>query len=240
MPTVRYAIAHSNIKLSYVHKNEMTTPQDARQYAPATQRNRESIIEILLKVLPASGTILEIASGTGEHAIFFAPSLSPRKWLPTDANPQSRASITAWAEHFPSNNLYPPLELDASTPIWTVEKGVLPELLNSSPIVAIVNINMIHISPWSACLGLMAGAGRILPPGGILYLYGPFKQGGEHTAPSNAAFDESLRAQNPEWGVRNQDDVVAAANVQHLTLKETYQMPANNLSVVFQRSTNLE
>ncbi len=211
----------------------MNTPQDARQYAPATQRNREPIIEVLLQVLPASGTILEIASGTGEHAVFFAPRLVPRKWLPSDQNPQLRASIAAWAEHFPSDNLYPPLELDASMPVWPVEKSEnLPEL----PIVAIVNINMIHISPWSACLGLMAGAGRILPPDGILYLYGPFKKNQEHTAPSNAAFDQSLQMQNPEWGVRNLEDVVAAAKAQNLVLQATYQMPANNLSVVFQRS----
>ncbi|MEH2453702.1 DUF938 domain-containing protein [Nostoc sp.] len=213
------------------------TPQDARQYAPATQRNSQPIIEVLLQVLPKSGTILEIASGTGEHAVFFAPKLSPRPWLPTDANPQLRASITAWAEHFGCSNLYPPLELDVTEPVWAVENPVF-DWLNKESIVAIVNINMIHISPWSACLGLMAGAGRILPAGGILYLYGPFKQDGEHTAASNAAFDKSLRAQNPEWGVRNLDDVVAVASAQNLTLKQIYQMPANNLSVVFERSAN--
>jgi hypothetical protein len=213
----------------------MKTPQDPRQYAPATQRNREPIIEVLLQVLPASGTILEIASGTGEHAVFFAPRLIPRKWLPSDQNPQLRASIAAWAEQFPSDNLYAPLELDASMPVWPVEKT---ENLPESPIVAIVNINMIHISPWSACLGLMAGAGRILPSGGILYLYGPFKKNQEHTAPSNAAFEQSLQTQNSEWGVRNLEDVVAAANAQNLLLQATYQMPANNLSVVFQRSSS--
>ncbi|BAB72343.1 class I SAM-dependent methyltransferase [Anabaena sp. FACHB-709] len=210
----------------------MNTPQDPRKYAPATQRNREPILEVLLQVLPASGTILEIASGTGEHAIFFAPRLKPRKWLPSDPNPELRASITAWIAQFPSDNLYPPVELDASQPIWSVERDAI---LQDAPIAAIVNINMIHISPWSACLGLLAGAGRILPPGGILYLYGPYKQGGEHTAPSNAAFDESLRSQNPEWGVRNLEDVIAAAKQQNLQLHKTYQMPANNLSVVFQR-----
>jgi hypothetical protein len=228
------------VRINYLLNSQMNTPQDTRQYAPATQRNREPILEVLLQVLPKNGTILEIASGSGEHAIFFAPRLSPRKWLPSDPNPQLRASITAWSEHFPCDNLYPPLELDASLPIWTVEEKILPEWLSEglkdSPIAAIVNINMIHISPWSACLGLMAGAGRILPPGGILYLYGPFKQGGEHTAPSNAAFDASLRAQNPEWGVRELEEVVAVASTQHLKLKQTYQMPANNLSVVFQRS----
>jgi Protein of unknown function (DUF938) len=205
----------------------MNTPQSARQFAPATQRNREAILEILLQILPASGTILEIASGTGEHAVYFAARLTDRKWLPSDPNPQSRASIAAWTAHSPSDNIYPPIDLDASASLWT-----LPD---TAPITAIVNINMIHISPWSTCLGLMAGSDRILPPGGILYLYGPFKQGGEHTSPSNAAFDDSLRAQNPSWGVRNLDDVVAAAKAQNLNLINTYQMPANNLSVVFQR-----
>ncbi|MDZ7957721.1 MAG: DUF938 domain-containing protein [Aulosira sp. DedQUE10] len=214
------------------------TPKDARQEAPATQRNREPILEVLLQVLPASGTILEIASGTGEHSVFFAPKLSPRKWLPTDANPQLLPSISAWVEHFGCDNIYPPQVLDVREPVWPVERGIVSQWLHTSPIVAIVNINMIHISPWSACLGLMAGAGRILKAGGILYLYGPFKQGGEHTSQSNAAFDEYLRAQNPQWGVRNLDDVVAAASAEYFILKQTYQMPANNLSVVFERSAN--
>ena len=212
------------------------TSQDARQYAAATERNREPILEILLKVLPKSGTILEIASGTGEHAVYFADKFKDCVWLPTDLNPQARASIVAWTEHHKCTNVYPPLELDVRETVWIVENQTATGLLNSLPIVAIVNINMIHISPWAACLGLMAGAGRILPVGGILYLYGPFKQGGEHTAASNAAFDEYLRAQNPLWGVRNLDDVVAAARAEHLTLKQTYQMPANNLSVVFERT----
>ncbi|MBD2624879.1 class I SAM-dependent methyltransferase [Trichormus variabilis] len=210
----------------------MNTAPDKKQFAPATQRNREAILEVLLQVLPANGTILEVASGTGEHAVFFAPSLKPRQWLPSDPNPILRDSITAWAEEFKSDNIYQPLDLDVELPIWPVEKEALPEL----PIVAIVNINMIHISPWSACLGLMAGAGRILPPGGILYLYGPYKQNGEHTAPSNEAFDESLQLQNPEWGVRNLEDVIKAANTQNLILHKTYQMPANNLSLVFRRN----
>ncbi|ODH00381.1 SAM-dependent methyltransferase [Nostoc sp. KVJ20] len=214
------------------------TLQDARQYAPATECNREPILEVVLQVLPGSGTILEIASGTGEHAVFFASKLSDYIWLPTDANPQARASITAWTEHFGCNNVYPPQYLDVREPVWAVEKGEVSQWLKQEPITTIVNINMIHISPWSACLGLMAGAGRILAAGGILYLYGPFKQDGEHTTPSNVAFDEYLRVQNPEWGVRNLDDVVAAARAEHFTLKQTYQMPANNLSIVFERSVN--
>ncbi len=227
------------VKFRPSHTAQMNESLDARQYAPATQRNRETILKVLLQVLPPTGTVLEVSSGTGEHAVFFAPRLQPRKWIPSDPNPVARASIAAWREHCPADNLYPPIELDVRNPIWDVEQDKLPEPLqdmgfNRDSIVAIVNINMIHISPWSACLGLMAGAGRILPPDGILYLYGPFKQGGKHTAPSNANFDESLQAQNPEWGVRDLDEVVAVAQAQNLSLVETYAMPANNLSVIFQ------
>ncbi|MBS3025987.1 MAG: DUF938 domain-containing protein [Dolichospermum sp. DET50] len=210
----------------------MNTSPDQRKFAPATQRNREPILEVLLQILPQHGTVLEIASGTGEHATFFSYHLAPRQWLPSDPNPELLASISAWAEFFPCDVLQPPVNLDASSAIWAVETEPLPEL----PISAIVNINMIHISPWSACLGLMAGAGRILPPGGILYLYGPYKQDGEHTAPSNAAFDESLQAENPDWGVRNLEDVITAAAVENLTLQETRIMPANNLSLIFKHN----
>lgn len=214
----------------------MTEPLNARQYAPATQRNREPILEVLQILLPI-GTVLEVSSGTGEHAIFFAPRLYPRKWIPSDPNPVARASIAAWREHCPADNLYPPIALDASDPVWIVEQEIpepLPLDFKPDSIVAIVNINMIHIAPWSAYLGLIAGARRILPPGGIVYLYGPFKQGGKHTAPSNAAFDQSLQAQNSEWGVRDLDEVVATAQAQNLSLVKTYAMPANNLSVILQ------
>ena len=218
----------------------MSESVNARQYAPATQRNREPILEVLLQVLPPTGTVLEVSSGTGEHAAFFAPRLHPRCWIPSDPNPVARASIAAWREYCPADNLYPPLALDACDPVWVVEQNesqVLPNIdFKHNPIVAIANINMIHIAPWSACLGLMAGARRILPPGGILYLYGPFKQGGKHTAASNVAFDENLQAQNPEWGVRDLDEVVVAAQAQNLSLVKTYTMPANNLSVIFQHN----
>ncbi|NER31550.1 MAG: DUF938 domain-containing protein [Symploca sp. SIO1C4] len=217
----------------------MSINKDSRKYAPATERNREPILEVLKHVLPPHGTVLEVASGTGEHAVFFAPRLSPRQWLPSDFDPQLRASIAAWRNYQPTENLYPPLELDASASVWPVEAEALLELENNFdfdqyPLNAIVNINMIHISPWSTCLGLVAGAGRILPTGGILYLYGPFKQGGKHTSQSNVAFDRALRSQNRGWGVRDLGDVVAAAQAQNLTFLQTYQMPANNLSVVFQ------
>lgn len=210
----------------------MDTNPEQKQFAPATQRNREPILEILQQVLPTTGTILEIASGTGEHAVFFTSHLAPRKWLPSDPNPIARDSITAWIAECKSDNIYLPLDIDAQLLVWQVEK----ETFTDSPIMAIVNINMIHISPWSACLGLMAGAGRILPPDGILYLYGPYKQNGQHTTPSNAAFDESLRSQNPDWGVRNLEDVVEAAKYENLTLQKIHPMPANNLSVVFKRN----
>lgn len=222
----------------------MNETLDARQYAPATQRNREPILEVLLQILPPTGTVLEISSGTGEHAVFFAPRLYPRKWIPSDSSPVARTSIAAWRKHCAADNLYLPIALDACDPVWTVEQEELPELqdidFKRDPIVAIVNINMIHIAPWSACLGLIAGARRILPPGGILYLYGPFKQGGKHTASSNAAFDESLQAQNPEWGVRDLDEVVAVAHAQNLALVETSPMPANNLSVIFRHEGTVE
>jgi hypothetical protein len=214
--------------LSYKNLNRlvpMDNALDLRRYAPATQRNREPILAVLQQVLPPTGTILEISSGTGEHAVFIAPQLTPRYWLPSDPNPDARASITAWQQSVPCDNIYPPIDLDASSDEWLVS--------SSEPITAIVNINMIHIAPKAAYLGLFAGAQRILSVGGILYLYSPFKQGGVHTAPSNAAFDESLQSQNPAWGIRDLEEIIAVAHRHKLELQQVYPMPANNLSVVF-------
>ncbi|TVQ42936.1 MAG: DUF938 domain-containing protein [Gloeocapsa sp. DLM2.Bin57] len=202
---------------------------DAKQYAPATERNREPILEVLLKILPREGTILEVASGTGEHALFFAPRVYPRQWIPSEANALLRQSITAWREDCPTDNLQLPLDINVESNLWSIETVEFP------PIEAIVNINMIHIAPWSACLGLMAGAERILPAQGILYLYGPFRVHGQHTASSNVAFDEMLKSQNPAWGIRDLDEVIIVARQHHLRLKETINMPANNLSVVFEK-----
>ncbi len=218
----------------------MPPSSDNRQHAPATQRNREPILQVLREVLPTNGTVLEISSGTGEHAVFVAPQFPTLHWLPSDPNPIARASINAWRAYQPSKNLFPAIALDTHDSRWPVEQQPLPEELsgldlNENPIRAIVNINMIHISPWSACLGLMAGAGRILPPGGVLYLYGPYKQKGQHTAPSNAAFDESLQMQDPEWGVRDLEAVIEAAAAEGFSLVKTVAMPANNLSLVFCR-----
>ncbi|MEC4805726.1 MAG: DUF938 domain-containing protein [Jaaginema sp. PMC 1079.18] len=202
----------------------------SRQYAPATERNRDPILAVLKRVFPPTGTVLEVASGTGQHAAYFAPRLPSLQWLPSDPNSMLRESIAAWGQETPADNLLPPIALDATAKPWPVE--TIAELVQLE-ISAIANINMIHISPWSACLGLLAGANRILPPDGILYLYGPYKRHGQHTAPSNEAFDASLQAQNPEWGVRDLEAVVAIAEDENLQLQEIVEMPANNLSVIF-------
>ncbi len=204
--------------------------QDARQYAPATLRNREAILEVLLQNLPTTGNILEIASGTGEHSVYFAPHFQPRQWIASDPNPIAISSIIAWHQQEPSPNLAEPLNIDVTAANWSD----LHQLTNQD-IQAIVNINMLHISPWSACLGLMAGANRILSEGGILYLYGAYKQNGKHTSPSNADFDASLRYQNPEWGVRDLEAVIEVADTENLILQKVQSMPANNLSVFFQK-----
>lgn len=202
---------------------------DNRQYAPATQRNRNAILEVLLQVLPQKGTVLEIASGTGEHCVFFAPHLHSCKWIPSDPNPMAIASITDWQKHYPSDNLAAPLQIDVTAHDWYCDAH-----LQNQGIQALVNINMIHISPWQACLGLVEGAKNLLSVGGILYLYGPFKQEGKHTSMSNAEFDASLRFQNPQWGVRDLEDVITIAAQQNLVLQQIQPMPANNLSVIFQ------
>ena len=204
-----------------------------RRYAPATDRNRQPILDILRQVLPTTGTVLEISSGTGEHATFFAPKLASLFWLPSDPNPDARASITAWQQYKPCDRIHPPIDLDASSPQWSIAAEYLP-------ITAIVNINMIHIAPRSAYLGLIAGASRLLSSGGIFYLYGPFKRVGVHTAPSNAAFDESLRSQNPDWGIRDLEETIGLAEGANLALEKIYPMPANNLSVVFRRRDSSE
>jgi hypothetical protein len=201
---------------------------DNRQYAPATQRNREPILKILSEVLPTRSNVLEVASGTGEHAIFFASQLESCRWIPSDVNALAEESIIAWKNACPVDNLELPLLIDVTQDNWQQE--VVEHQIN-----AIVNINMIHIAPWQACLGLMAGAAKILPEGGILYLYGPYKRNGEHTSLSNANFDHSLRDRHPLWGVRDLEAVVAAAATQNLNLQQVIAMPANNLSVIFNR-----
>ena len=204
--------------------------RDARRYADATQRNRQPILEVLQRIFPPEGNILEIASGTGQHALFFASELVSLHWYPSDPDPLLRESIEAWRNYNPRENLHSPLDIDATRSCWSIEKEKIA-------INAIANINMIHIAPWQACLGLMAGANRLLSAGGILYLYGPYKRNGQHTAPSNEIFDRSLRSRNSQWGVRNLEDVVAVAEVAGLQLQEVVTMPANNLSVIFQKQS---
>jgi hypothetical protein len=194
--------------------------------SPAVARNRDPILAVLRRVLPERGVVLELASGSGEHAVHFAAALPGLTWQPTDPDPQARDSIAAYRTAVQLPNLLAPLPLDAISPTWPVARAD-----------AILAINMIHIAPWAAAEGLMAGAERLLPGGGVLFLYGPFREHGQHTAPSNAAFDESLRARNREWGVRDLDEVAALASRHRLALEERVAMPANNLSVVFRRAT---
>jgi SAM-dependent methyltransferase len=195
---------------------------DARRSAPAVLRNREYIAEVLSEWLPASGLVLEVASGTGEHAVYFAERFPELEWQPSDAHPSALASIAGWrreASGLP--NVRPPLELDASAPEWPV--GVVD---------AVVNINMVHISPWSAALGLIDGAARVLATGGPLILYGPWLKDDAPTAPSNLAFDQDLRSRDATWGLRRVEDFAAAAEKKGLRLEQTRAMPANNLMLL--------
>jgi hypothetical protein len=194
--------------------------QDNRLYAAAVRRNREPIFDVLKQFLPATGLVLEVASGTGEHGAYFSSRLPTLTWQPSDPNTDMHQSILAWSQA-EASTMNPPLELNAQSASWPIDQAA-----------AIVCINMIHISPWASCLGLMAGAGRILPNGGTLFLYGPFKIKNRHTAESNAAFDQSLQSQNPEWGVRNLEDVVKVAAAEGLQFHQTVNMPANNVSVI--------
>ncbi|HXV74056.1 MAG TPA: DUF938 domain-containing protein [Sphingomonadales bacterium] len=203
---------------------------DGRLSFPSAVRNAPFILEVLRRVLPEEGTVLEIASGSGEHAAAFAPALSPRLWLPSDCDAERIASIRAWQKAKPASNLLPPIVLDASQARWPVEDAP-----PTPPISAIVSVNLTHVAPWRVAVNLIRTAGRILPRGGILYFYGAFKAGGRHTAESNETFDRMLREENPEWGVRDLGEVEKAAAAAGLRLKETVSMPANNLSAVFEK-----
>lgn len=190
----------------------------------AASRNKDVILEVLRDVLPGSGRVLEIASGSGLHTMHFAASLPNLQWQPSDIGHENLNSINAWRNDAALDNVNEPIALDVTEDDWQMDAD------------AIVCINMIHIAPWPCCLGLLNGGGRHLPEGGILYLYGPFKVGGHHTAPTNESFDQSLRMQNPDWGVRNLDDVALEARRQGLHLVKTVKMPANNLSVIFRKT----
>lgn len=199
---------------------------DRRRFSESTARNRGPILAELERVLTTDAEILEIASGAGEHAVSAARAMPRVLWQPSDPDPDSRASIAAWIAHEELSNVLPPLAIDVRTGDWGVAKTFD----------AIVAINMIHIAPWEAALGLFRGAGRLLRPGGVLFLYGPFKRDGVHTAPSNEAFDQWLKQRDPAFGVRDLGDVARLGEENGLALRETIAMPANNLSVVFVKS----
>lgn len=197
---------------------------DRRLFAPSTARNRAQILEVLARVVPEGARVLEIASGAGEHAVWLAEHLRGVTWVPSDPDPDARASIEAWRAHSGLANVLPALALDVSQSPWPLSRADV-----------VVCINMIHISPWEATEALIAGASAILPRGGVLYTYGPYRRSGAHTAPSNEAFDASLRARNPAWGVRDLEAVESTARAKGFVLDEIVEMPANNLSLVFRR-----
>ena len=199
--------------------------QSIRRFAPAAARNRQPILEVLQRYLPTSGLVLDVASGTGEHCAYFAPRCSSElTFQPSDPDAEARASIDAWIAGDNLGNVRPALDLDAGNEIWPISRAD-----------AVLCINMIHISPWTATVGLMAGARRILPAGGTLLLYGPFRRDGAHTAESNAAFDRDLRQRNPLWGVRDIEAVTSLAQHNSFEAFGLEQMPANNLSVIFRK-----
>ncbi len=199
-------------------------PSDARLYYPATQRNKDAILDVLRETLPTQGNVLEIASGSGEHALHFAQALRSLAWQPSDPDPRCLASIMAWRTHMALDNLLAPLSLDSAQTSWPLDHAD-----------AVFNANMIHIAPWAACQGLMAGCGRLLDPGAPLVLYGPFKRHGAHTSSSNETFDASLQARDPRWGVRDLGRVVNEAKRHGLQRLKTVPMPANNLTVIFEK-----
>jgi hypothetical protein len=199
-----------------------TDEMDAKHHAPATLRNREPIRDVLARELPPSGTVLEIASGSGEHAVHFARAFPDATWQPSDASERALASIAAWRTEAALPNLLAPVALDVTSATWPIARAD-----------AIVCINLLHISPWDAAIGLFAGAARTLSAGALLYVYGPFRFSGAFTAPSNADFDRSLRDRDPQWGVRDLDDLVAVAQRHGFALRDTVAMPANNHSLLF-------
>lgn len=202
----------------------MTCLPDLRLSSPAVLRNREPILDVLRTVLPPTGRVLEVASGSGEHITYFATQLPALTWQPSDPSPEARASIAAWVAAERLANVGAPIDLDARALPWP-----------ASAVDAILAINMVHISPWAATQGLLHEAGRLLAPGGLLYLYGPYRQAGVPLASSNAAFDADLRRRDPAWGLRSVSEVEAEAERSGLQLETIIAMPANNLSLVLRR-----
>jgi SAM-dependent methyltransferase len=200
------------------------TSGERRLFAAAAGRNRDPILAVLERVLPERGEVLEIASGTGQHAVHFARALPALSWQPSEPDVGMHGSIAAWIAHERLTNVRPPIALEVGVRPWPVARAD-----------AIVCINMIHIAPWQATLDLMAGAGNVLASGGVLFLYGPYRRFGQHTADSNAAFDAQLKAADPQWGVRDLEAVVDIAKPQGVHLEDVVAMPANNLSVILRK-----
>lgn len=197
---------------------------EAKRIAPATQRNREAITSVLRDILPAKGVVLEVASGTGEHVVHFAAAFPDLTWQPSDYDLAGLASIEAWSSESGLPNILSPLRIDASAADWPLTRAE-----------AIICINMAHIAPWEASEGLFAGAARLLAPGAPLYLYGPYREAGVATAESNEAFDVSLKARNPAWGLRSVEQMNALAAHSGFALEARVEMPANNLSLFYKR-----
>jgi hypothetical protein len=197
----------------------------AKAFAPAFGRNRQVILDVLRRVLPSRGIVVEVASGTGQHATFFSEHLPALRWQPSDVSPEALRSIAAWVGEAARDNLLPPLELDVRWARWPVTE-----------VNALLCINMIHISPWETTEALFRGAGELLAVGSPLITYGPYRLHGEHTAPSNAGFDESLRSRNSQWGVRDVDELHELAEHTGFTLEERIAMPANNMTLVWKRN----
>lgn len=207
---------------------ELRSAEGARMFSPSAARNREAIADVFIAHMPHEGAVLEVGSGTGEHAVTIAARLPNIAWRPGDPDPASRGSIAGWVAHTGLTNIAAPHAVDVTRDGWANEA--------EGPLAGVVSINMIHIAPFEAARGLIAGAGALLRPGGKLFLYGPFSRNGEHTAPSNAAFDESLKLRDARWGVRDLErDIIPLAEEAGLALETVVAMPANNLSVVFRR-----
>ncbi|MDE0062602.1 MAG: DUF938 domain-containing protein [Gammaproteobacteria bacterium] len=193
----------------------------------AADRNKGPILDVLEEVLPERGLVLEIASGAGRHVAYFAAALAGLVWQPSEPDAEMRRMIAAAAAGTP--NVREPLDLDVLRQPWPISAAD-----------AIVNINMIHVTPWDATVALMGGAAAVLSDGGVLYMYGPYRRFGGHTAPSNAAFHERLRMQDGRWGLRDMEDVERLAGEAGLVLERRVAMPANNFSLVFRRSRHRE
>lgn len=209
--------------------------QDKRRSSPSAQRNREPIQQVLARFLPERSRVLEVAAGTGEHALYLSGRLDVAHWWPSDLGQESIDSINAWRQTQACAALHPAIRMDISKPVAELIRTLEQAGVSSPEFDAIVCINMVHISPWQATEGLLDAAGALLRKQGILYLYGPWKRQGMHTAPSNAAFDADLRSRDPAWGVRDLETVEGLASKARLKLLEVTAMPANNFSLVFKR-----